>query len=134
MITTIFTEKAPAPVGPYSQACVAGDMLFISGIIGTNPKTGKLAGEGVKIQAKQSILNIGEILKQAGCAYSDVIKTTCFLSKMEDFKDFNDVYAQYFTTKPARSCVAVKELPQNALCEIEVVVYLGDEERRGVIA
>lgn len=120
----ISTDKAPAAIGPYSQAYVAGDFLFASGQIPIIPSTGEIAIGDIKVQAKQAIENVGEILKAAGISYDKVVKTTCFLADMDDFAAFNEVYAQYFTEKPARSCVAVKTLPKNVLCEVEVIGYL----------
>lgn len=120
----ISTDKAPAAIGPYSQAYVAGDFLFASGQIPIIPATGELATGDIKVQAKQAIENVGEILKAAGISYDKVVKTTCFLADMDDFAAFNEIYAQYFTEKPARSCVAVKTLPKNVLCEVEVIGYL----------
>ena len=123
---TISTDKAPAAIGPYSQAKIAGDMLYASGQIPIIPETGEIADGDITVQAHQSIKNVGEILKAAGCDYTSVVKTTCFLADMADFAAFNAVYEQYFTDKPARSCVAVKTLPKNVLCEVEVIAYLGD--------
>lgn len=117
----IYTEKAPAAIGPYSQAVRAGGMLFTSGQLGVDPATGELAGEDITSQAEQVMKNIGAILEQAGYAFPDAVKTLCFLSDMGDFGAFNAVYERYFTGKPARSCVAVKQLPKGALCEVEVV-------------
>ncbi len=124
MIKTISTDKAPAAIGPYSQAKIAGDFLYASGQIPIIPETGEIAEGGIETQAHQSIKNVGEILNAAGTDYSSVIKTTCFLADMNDFAAFNAVYEKYFTDKPARSCVAVKTLPKNVLCEVEVVAYL----------
>ena len=124
----IYTDKAPAPVGLYSQAIRAGKLLFVSGLIGTNPETGKLQGETVGEQVRQSLENLGVILKEAGVSYENVVKTTCFLADMNDFQEFNKVYAEYLTGKPARSCVAVKTLPMNALCEVEAIVYVEETE------
>lgn len=123
-IKAIETDKAPAPVGPYSQAIQAGNFLFVSGLTGTNPETGKLHGETVRKQAEQSLKNLGCILKEAGASYESVVKTTCFLADMKDFQEFNEVYAEFLTGKPARSCVAVKTLPMNALCEVEAIAYI----------
>lgn len=125
MIKTISTDKAPAAIGPYSQAKIAGNMLYASGQIPIVPATGEIAQGDIKVQAHQAIRNVGEILKEAGTDYSAVVKTTCFLADMADFAVFNEVYAEYFTEKPARSCVAVKTLPKNVLCEVEVIAYLG---------
>ena len=125
MIRTISTDKAPAAIGPYSQAKIAGDMLYASGQIPIDPASGEISGTDITAQAHQSIKNVGEILKAAGVDYTSVVKTTCFLADMNDFAAFNAVYEQYFTEKPARSCVAVKTLPKNVLCEVEVIAYLG---------
>lgn len=125
MIKTISTDKAPAAIGPYSQAKIVGDMMFASGQIPIDPATGDIVQGDIKVQARQSIVNVGEILKAAGVDYTAVVKTTCFLADMNDFAAFNEVYAEYFTDKPARSCVAVKTLPKNVLCEVEVIAYLG---------
>ena len=124
MMERITTDKAPAAIGPYSQAVAAGDFLFASGQIPINPATGEIEGADISEQAELVMKNIGEILKAANTDYSAVVKTTCFLADMNDFVPFNTVYAKYFTEKPARSCVAVKELPKNVLCEVEVIAYL----------
>lgn len=121
----ISTDKAPAAIGPYSQAVVAGDFLYASGQIPINPETGTVEAKGITAQAEQSMINVGEILKAAGVTYGNVVKTTCFLADIADFAAFNEVYAKYFTQNPARSCVAVKDLPKGVLCEVEVVAYLG---------
>ena len=124
MLKKISTEKAPAAIGPYSQAVVAGDFLFASGQNPINPVTGNVEAVGIEAQAEQSMKNVGEILKAAGVSYDNVVKTTCFLAEIGDFAAFNEVYAKYFTEKPARSCVAVKDLPKGVLCEVEVIAYL----------
>ena len=124
MTKKISTDKAPAAIGPYSQAIIAGDFLFASGQIPINPATGEVEAKGIEEQAEQSIKNVGEILKEAGASYDNVVKTTCFLADIADFAAFNAVYAKYFTEKPARSCVAVKDLPKGVLCEVEVTAYL----------
>ena len=121
----ISTPKAPAAIGPYSQAIKAGDFLFASGQIPIIPETGELAQGDIKVQAEQVMKNIGAILTEAGISYDDVVKTSCFLDDMNDFAAFNEVYAKYFTEKPARSCVAVKTLPKNVLCEVEITAYFG---------
>ncbi|MBR4542899.1 MAG: RidA family protein [Lachnospiraceae bacterium] len=126
MMKVISTEKAPAAIGPYSQAIVAGNMVFASGQIPINPATGEIEAVGIRAQAEQAIKNVGEILKAAGTDYEHVVKTTCFLADMGDFAAFNAVYAEYFVSKPARSCVAVKDLPKGVLCEVEVTAYLGE--------
>ena len=123
----ISTPNAPAAIGPYSQAIAAGDMLFASGQIPINPATGNIEADGIEAQAEQAIKNVGAILEAAGTDYAHVVKTSCFLADMADFAAFNAVYEKYFTEKPARSCVAVKTLPKNVLCEVEVTAYLGKD-------
>lgn len=125
MVKKISTDKAPAAIGPYSQAVQAGDFLFASGQIPINPATGNIEGEDIAQQAELVMKNIGGLLEAAGTDYAHVVKTSCFLADMADFGAFNEVYAKYFTEKPARSCVAVKTLPRNVLCEVEVIAYLG---------
>lgn len=120
----ISTSKAPAAIGPYSQAIKAGQFLFASGQIPINPATGEIEGNDISAQADLVCKNIGEILSAAGTDYEHVVKTTCFLADMGDFAAFNSVYEKYFTSKPARSCVAVKQLPKNVLCEVEITAYL----------
>ncbi|MBQ8420495.1 MAG: regulator [Clostridia bacterium] len=117
----ISTEKAPAAVGPYSQAMMYGDILFTSGQIGLDPATGAFAGDDVVTQAKQVCENLKAVLAAADMTFENVIKTTCFLAEIADFAAFNTVYADYFVSMPARSCVAAKDLPKGALCEIEVI-------------
>ena len=117
----IETKKAPAAVGPYSQAVEINALLYTSGQIAINPEVGKITVTDIEGQAEQCCKNIGEILAAAEIDFSNVVKTTCFLADIADFKKFNDVYAKYFVSKPARSCVAVKDLPLGALCEIEVI-------------
>ena len=124
MLKKISTPKAPVAIGPYSQAVIAGDMLYASGQIPINPETGNVDAVGIEAQAEQSIKNVGEILKAAGVSYDNVVKTTCFLADIADFAAFNEVYAKYFTSKPARSCVAVKTLPKNVLCEVELIAVV----------
>ena len=119
--TKVHTDKAPAALGPYSQAVVAGDMVFLSGQGGINPETGKLVEVGVTEEAKQIMKNIGAVLEATGASFENVVKTTVFLADMGDFAAFNEIYAEYFTTKPARSCVAAKTLPKNVLCEVELI-------------
>ena len=127
MMKKIATDKAPAAIGPYSQGIIVDKMLFASGQIAINPANGEIEGNDIVAQTTQVMKNIGAILAEAGCDYTDVVKTTCFLADMPDFATFNEIYAQYFTEKPARSCVAVKTLPKNVLCEVEVIAYLGDK-------
>ena len=114
------TTKAPAAIGPYYQGYEANGFVFSSGQIPIVPESGEIP-EGIEAQARQSCKNVGEILKAAGVGYENVIKTTCFLADMADFAAFNQVYEEYFVSKPARSCVAVKELPKGVLCEVEAV-------------
>ena len=118
---TIQTSNAPAAIGPYSQAKVVNGFVFASGQIPLNPATGEVEGTTIEAQAEQVMKNVGAILKEAGVGFENVIKTTCFLAEMTDFAAFNSVYEKYFTGKPARSCVAVKQLPKNVLVEVEVI-------------
>lgn len=117
----VYTEKAPVAIGPYSQAMILNGVLFTSGQIPVNPATGEINGNTIETQAEQVMKNLGEVLKEAGSSFEKAVKTTCFLADMGDFAKFNEVYAKYFVNKPARSCVAVKTLPKNVLCEVEVI-------------
>ena len=117
----ISTSKAPAAIGPYSQGYVVNGLLFTSGQIALIPENGVVAGESIEAQAEQCCKNIGAILESAGVDFSKVVKTTCFLADMNDFAAFNAVYEKFFVSKPARSCVAVKTLPKQVLCEIEAI-------------
>lgn len=121
---TIATTKAPAAIGPYSQAILANGFLFTSGQIPLVPETGEVADGGITEQATQSMENIKEILKEAGTDFESVVKTTCYLADMKDFGAFNEVYAKYFIGNPARSCFAVKELPKGVLCEVEAIAIV----------
>lgn len=121
MLKKVATDKAPAAIGPYSQGIIAGNLLFASGQIAINPATGEIEGNDIVTQTEQVMKNIGALLEAAGTDYTRVAKTTCFLADMNDFATFNEIYAKYFTEKPARSCVAVKTLPKNVLCEVEVI-------------
>ena len=121
MLKVTSTEKAPAAIGPYSQAIEFNNILFTSGQIPLDPATGEIVGTTIDEQAEQVMKNLGAILEANGIDYTNAIKTTCFLAEMADFGAFNEVYAKYFTGKPARSCVAVKQLPKNVLCEVEVI-------------
>lgn len=123
-IKKVSTDKAPAAIGPYSQAIVCGETVFTSGQIPINPASGNVEAEGIAAQAEQVMKNLGEVLQAAGSSFEKAVKTTCFLADMNDFAAFNEVYAKYFTTKPARSCVAVKTLPKNVLVEVEVIAAL----------
>ena len=120
----ISTDKAPAAIGPYSQGMVSGNMVYSSGQIPVNPATGEVVAGGIAEQAAQSCKNVGAVLAAGGSSYEKVVKTTCFLADMKDFAAFNKVYAEYFISSPARSCVAVKDLPKGVLCEIEAVAEL----------
>ena len=122
---TVFTDKAPAAIGPYSQAMAVNGFLFASGQIGVDPVSGRIEAADIAGQAEQACRNVGAVLSEAGCGFENVVKTTCFLADMADFAAFNAVYAKYFVSLPARSCVAVRELPKGALCEIEVIAALG---------
>ena len=124
MIKKVATDKAPAAIGPYSQAVIAGKMLYASGQIPINPETGNVEAEGIEAQTEQVMKNIGAVLAAGDCSYKDVVKTTCYLADMADFAAFNGVYEKYFSHKPARSCVAVKQLPKDVLCEVEVIACL----------
>jgi 2-iminobutanoate/2-iminopropanoate deaminase len=121
VMKTIQTSNAPAAIGPYSQAKVVNGFVFASGQIPLNPATGEVEGTTIEAQAEQVMKNVGAILKEAGVGFENVVKTTCFLAEMADFAAFNSVYEKYFTGKPARSCVAVKQLPKNVLVEVEVI-------------
>ena len=123
-IKKISTEKAPKAIGPYSQAIAVGDFLFTSGQIPINPASGEIEAVGITEQAEQVMKNLDAVLTEAGTSFAKAIKTTCFLADMADFAAFNEVYAKYFISNPARSCVAVKTLPKGVLCEVEVVALL----------
>lgn len=119
-MNVIATEKAPGAIGPYSQGYEVNGIIYTSGQIPVDPATGEIP-QGIAAQAEQSCKNVGAILEAAGSGYEKVIKTTCFLAEIADFAAFNEVYAKYFVSKPARSCVAVKDLPKGVLCEIEAI-------------
>lgn len=121
MNKVISTTKAPGAIGPYSQAIVANNMLYTSGQIPIDPATGEVVNGDISVQAEQVCKNVAAVIEEAGTSFENVIKTTCFLADMGDFAAFNEVYAKYFVSKPARSCVAVKTLPKNVLCEVEVI-------------
>ncbi len=118
------TDKAPAAIGPYSQAVITGNLLFSSGQIALDPETGVVVGETIEEQTEQVMKNLGAILEEAGLGYGDVVKTVCFLDDMGDFAAFNEIYGKYFKEKPARSCVAVETLPKGVLCEVEVIAEI----------
>ena len=120
----IATNKAPQAIGPYSQAIVFNGMLFTSGQIGINPQTGNIDVKDICEQTEQVMQNLKAVLEEAGTSFENVIKTTCFLADISDFAKFNEIYGKYFTEKPARSCVAVKDLPKGALCEVEVIAKI----------
>ena len=115
------TNNAPAAIGPYSQGIISGKTLYLSGQIPLDPDSGAVVGADITAQTQQVLHNIGALLEAAGTGYDKVVKTSCFLADMGDFAAFNEVYARYFTSKPARSCVAVRELPKGVLCEIEAI-------------
>jgi len=117
----IYTENAPAAIGPYSQAVVHNGLVYTSGQIAINPATGNVEADDISGQTEQIMKNLGEVLKASGASFETAIKTTCFLADMNDFAVFNEIYGKYFTSKPARSCVAVKTLPKNVLAEVEVI-------------
>ena len=122
-MTVISTKNAPAAIGPYSQGMVVGSLVFCSGQIPVDPATGNIP-EGIAAQAERSCRNVSAVLEAAGSDLGKVVKTTCFLADMADFAAFNEVYAKFFTGKPARSCCAVRQLPKNVLCEIEAIAEL----------
>lgn len=124
MIEKISTTNAPAAIGPYCQAMKVNGMVYTSGQLGLDPKTGDFAGTTITEQAEQALKNLGAILEEAGTGYEKIVKTTCFLADMADFADFNAVYAKYITNTPARSCVAVKTLPKGGLVEVEAIAVL----------
>ena len=123
-VKKVATEKAPAAIGPYSQAVICGELVFTSGQIPINPATGNVETNTIEEQTKQVMENLGAVLKAAGTGFEKAVKTTCFLADIADFAAFNGVYAEYFTTKPARSCVAVKDLPKGVKVEVEVIATL----------
>jgi 2-iminobutanoate/2-iminopropanoate deaminase len=125
MLNRVSTPKAPAAIGPYSQAVWAGDFLYLSGMMPIDPATGALEPADITVQAARIMKNIEAVLREAGLTQENVVKTTCFLSDMANFGAFNAVYGEYFSSKPARSCVAVRELPKSALVEVEVIAYKG---------
>ena len=124
MSKAVYTKNAPEAIGPYSQALVTGNMVFTSGQIPINPETGNIEATTISEQAEQVCKNLKALLEAAGSSLDKAVKTVCFLQNMEDFAQFNEVYGKYFTSKPARSCVAVKALPKNALVEVEVIAEI----------
>lgn len=121
MAEKIYTKNAPDAIGPYSQAVVCNGMIFTSGQIAINPATGNVEADNIEGQTEQVMKNLGAVLEKAGSGYDKAVKTVCFLAQMSDFGKFNEIYGKYFTSKPARSCVAVKELPKGVLVEVEVI-------------
>lgn len=121
---TVATDKAPAAIGPYSQAIVSGNFVFTSGQIAIDPATGNVVEGGIKEQTEQIMKNLDQVLAAAGVSFDAAVKTTCFLADISDFASFNEIYGKYFTSKPARSCVAVKDLPKGVLAEVEVIAEL----------
>ena len=124
MIEKIYTPKAPNAIGPYSQAIKCGNMLYTSGQIAINPETGNVEAADIEGQTLQVMKNLEAVLTEAKTSFDNVVKTTCFLANMSDFAKFNEIYGKYFTSKPARSCVAVKELPKGVLVEVEVIAVI----------
>ena len=124
MSKVIFTENAPAAIGPYSQAIKAGNMLYTSGQIPLDPVSGELVGSNITEQTEQVMKNLSAVLSAAGTSFDNAVKTTCFIADMADFAEFNAVYSKYITSAPARSCVAVKTLPKGALVEVEVIATI----------
>lgn len=118
------TKDAPQAIGPYSQGIITGNLLFTSGQIPLNPETMEIVGENITEQTEQVMKNLSAVFKTQNASFANVVKTTCFLANMDDFAGFNEVYGKYFTGKPARSCVAVKTLPKNVLCEVETILEL----------
>ena len=121
MLKYVETKNAPAAIGPYSQGIIVNGIAFFSGQIPLSPETGEVVGTTIEEQTEQVMKNIKALLESQGAEFTDVVKTTCFLTDMADFAAFNEVYAKYFTGKPARSCVAVKDLPKGVLCEVETI-------------
>lgn len=121
MAEKIYTKNAPDAIGPYSQAVVCNGMIFTSGQIAINPATGNVEADNIEGQTEQVMKNLGAVLEESGSGYDKAVKTVCFLAQMSDFAKFNEIYGKYFTSKPARSCVAVKELPKGVLVEVEVI-------------
>ena len=120
----VFTNNAPAAIGPYSQAMISGDMLYTSGQIPVDPATGAIVEGGIEAQAEQVMKNLAAVLEAAGTTFDKVVKTTCFLQSMDEFAAFNAVYAKYFVSLPARSCVEVAKLPKAVLCEVELIAEI----------
>ncbi|MBE6669889.1 MAG: RidA family protein [Ruminococcaceae bacterium] len=124
MIKKIATDKAPSAIGPYSQAVAVGNMLYTSGQIAINPASGNVEAQDIVGQTEQVMKNLGAVLEAAGTSFENAVKTTCFLADIKDFAAFNEIYGKYFTSKPARSCVAVRDLPKGVLVEVEVIAVI----------
>lgn len=123
---TVHTNKAPAAIGPYSQAIINQGLVYTSGQIAINPETSNIEATTIEDQTRQVMINLSEILKEANSSMKNIIKTTCFLADIKDFAAFNEVYAEYITTNPARSCVAIKDLPKAVLVEVEVIATINE--------
>ncbi|MCI9627157.1 MAG: RidA family protein [Clostridia bacterium] len=124
MLKKVYTEKAPAAIGPYSQAVILGNLVFTSGQIAINPASGEVEADTIEAQTEQVMQNLKAVLEEAGSSFEKAVKTVCFLKHMSDFAAFNEIYGNYFTGKPARSCVAVKQLPKDVLVEVEVIASI----------
>ncbi len=124
MLKKVYTEKAPAAIGPYSQAVILGNLVFTSGQIAINPASGEVEADTIETQTEQVMQNLKAVLEEAGSSFEKAVKTTCFLKHMSDFAAFNEIYGNYFTEKPARSCVAAKQLPKDVLVEVEVIASI----------
>ncbi len=127
MLKYVETKNAPAAIGPYSQGIILNGIAFFSGQVPLSPETGEVVGTTIEEQTEQVMKNIQALLESQGATFTDVVKTTCFLADMGDFAAFNEVYAKYFTGKPARSCVAVKDLPKGVLCEVETIAAVKED-------
>ena len=127
MLKYVDTKNAPAAIGPYSQGIILNGIAFFSGQIPLSPETGEVVGTTIKEQTEQVMQNVKALLESQGASFTDVVKTTCFLADMGDFAAFNEIYAKYFTGKPARSCVAVKDLPKGVLCEVETIAAVKED-------
>ena len=127
MLKYVDTKNAPAAIGPYSQGIILNGIAFFSGQIPLSPETGEVVGTTIEEQTEQVMQNVKALLESQGASFTDVVKTTCFLADMGDFTAFNEIYAKYFTGKPARSCVAVKDLPKGVLCEVETIAAVKED-------
>lgn len=124
MLKKVATKNAPGAIGPYSQAIICGNMVYTSGQIGLDPETGVMVESNIKVQTERVMKNLEAVLAEAGSSFDNVVKTTCFLADISDFAAFNEIYGKYITSAPARSCVAVKDLPKGALVEVEVIAVI----------